>query len=26
MHQGTIDVERTPGGGSTFVIRMRGLS
>jgi two-component system nitrogen regulation sensor histidine kinase NtrY len=26
MHQGTIDVERTPGGGATFVIRMRGLS
>jgi two-component system nitrogen regulation sensor histidine kinase NtrY len=26
MHQGTIAVERTPGGGATFIIRMRGLS
>jgi two-component system nitrogen regulation sensor histidine kinase NtrY len=26
MHQGTIAVERTPGGGATFVIRVRGLS
>jgi signal transduction histidine kinase len=26
MHQGTIAVERTPGGGATFVVRMRGLS
>jgi signal transduction histidine kinase len=26
MHQGTIAVEPTPGGGATFVVRMRGLS
>jgi signal transduction histidine kinase len=26
MHQGTIAVERTPGGGATFVVRMRGLA
>lgn len=26
MHQGSIAVERTPGGGATFVVRMRGLS
>ena len=25
MHQGTIAVEHTPGGGATFVTRMRGL-
>lgn len=24
MHQGTIAVEPTPGGGATFVVRMRG--
>jgi signal transduction histidine kinase len=24
MHQGTIAVEATPGGGATFVVRMRG--
>ena len=24
MHQGTITVEPTPGGGATFVVRMRG--
>jgi two-component system nitrogen regulation sensor histidine kinase NtrY len=26
MHQGTIAVEPTPGGGATFVVRMRGLT
>ena len=25
LHQGTIGVERTPGGGATFVVRLRGL-
>ncbi|HUR94365.1 MAG TPA: HAMP domain-containing sensor histidine kinase [Gemmatimonadales bacterium] len=25
MHRGTIALERTPGGGATFVVRMRGL-
>jgi signal transduction histidine kinase len=24
MHQGTIDFQATPGGGATFVVRMRG--
>ena len=24
MHQGTIAVQPTPGGGATFVVRMRG--
>jgi signal transduction histidine kinase len=24
MHQGTIAFEATPGGGATFVVRMRG--
>ena len=24
-HRGTIGVERTPGGGATFVVRLRGL-
>ena len=24
MHQGTIAVEPTPGGGATFVVRLRG--
>ena len=24
MHHGTIGVEQTPGGGATFVVRMRG--
>jgi signal transduction histidine kinase len=25
MHRGTISVEPTPGGGATFVVRMRGV-
>jgi two-component system nitrogen regulation sensor histidine kinase NtrY len=25
LHHGTIGVERTPGGGATFVVRLRGL-
>jgi signal transduction histidine kinase len=25
LHQGTIGVEPTPGGGATFVVRLRGL-
>jgi signal transduction histidine kinase len=25
LHQGTIAVERTPGGGATFVVRLSGL-
>ncbi len=25
LHRGTIGVERTPGGGATFVVRLRGL-
>jgi signal transduction histidine kinase len=25
LHQGTIGVERTPGGGATFVVRLGGL-
>ncbi len=25
LHNGTIAVEKTPGGGATFVVRMRGL-
>jgi signal transduction histidine kinase len=25
LHEGTIRVEPTPGGGATFVVRMRGL-
>jgi two-component system, NtrC family, nitrogen regulation sensor histidine kinase NtrY len=25
LHRGTIGVERTPGGGATFVLRLRGL-
>jgi two-component system, NtrC family, nitrogen regulation sensor histidine kinase NtrY len=25
LHQGTIGVERTPGGGATFVVRLRGV-
>jgi signal transduction histidine kinase len=25
LHRGTIAVERTPGGGATFVVRLRGL-
>jgi signal transduction histidine kinase len=25
LHRGTISVERTPGGGATFVVRLRGL-
>jgi signal transduction histidine kinase len=24
MHRGTILVEQTPGGGATFIVRMRG--
>jgi signal transduction histidine kinase len=24
MHRGAIAVEQTPGGGATFVVRMRG--
>lgn len=25
LHQGTVVVERTPGGGASFVVRLRGL-
>jgi signal transduction histidine kinase len=25
LHQGSIGIERTPGGGATFVVRLRGL-
>jgi signal transduction histidine kinase len=25
LHQGTIGIEHTPGGGATFVVRLRGL-
>ena len=25
LHQGIVGVERTPGGGATFVVRLRGL-
>ena len=25
LHQGTIGLDRTPGGGATFVVRLRGL-